>query len=126
MTTEPAAAEQFEEFALRLVDAWGEAVSAYLDRMVPFIRSVAALSDDPQVQAELAARELARSFREYQPCHCLCGHRHPSQKGVCDMSAVTTVQYRTSSLGVVEVPICGPCMTARSMHCTITGEDKRL
>lgn len=126
MTTEPAPNGDLEEFALRLVDGWGEAVSGYLDRMVPFIRAVASLSDDPQVQAELAARELARSLREYQPCHCLCGHRHPSQTSACDMRAVTTVNYQTPALGLVEVPVCGPCMTARSMHATITGEDKRL
>jgi len=50
--------DDLEEFAIRLVDAWGNAVAAYLDRLAPLVRSLAGLADNPQVRAAVAASEF--------------------------------------------------------------------
>jgi hypothetical protein len=50
---------------------------------------------------------------EYRACHCLCALTHPDDKGICDVfSPVTTRRYHTDLLGVVDVPVCAPCMAA--------------
>ena len=105
--------QDLEAFAIRLVDAWGEAVSAYLDRLGPQVRSLAALTDDPQVRAAVVAREFGKALREYRPCHCLCGHVHPEAKDVCTMDAVTARRYDSPALGPVDVPLCAACAAAQ-------------
>jgi hypothetical protein len=105
-----------EEFAIRLVDAWGNAVAAYLGRLGPIVRSAAELADDPQVRAAVAAREFGKALREYRPCHCLCGHAHPEAKGICTMDAVTSRRYDSPALGPVDVPLCAPCAAAQGIE----------
>lgn len=115
--------DDLEEFAIRLVDAWGEAVSAYLGRLAPLVRSLAELADDPQVRAAVAAREFGRALREYRPCHCLCGHSHPEARGVCAMDAVTSRHYDSPSAGPVDVPLCGPCAAAQGVEVPAEAEE---
>jgi hypothetical protein len=115
MTTEPTAGEALEQFALDLAEAWGDAIAAYLERMTPFIRALADLAKDPQVQAAIAARQFGDAVREYRPCHCLCGRAHPTAKGICDMAAVTSRHYDTPALGPVDVPLCAPCAVAQGV-----------
>lgn len=115
MSTDPTAGESLEQFALDLAEVWGDAIAAYLERMAPFIRSLAELAKDPQVQAAIAARQFGDAVREYRPCHCLCGRAHPSARAVCDMSAVTSRRYDSPSLGPVDVPLCAPCAAAQGI-----------
>lgn len=108
--------DDLEQFAIRLVDAWGNAVAAYLDRLGPLVRSLAELSDDAQVRAAVAAREFGKALREYRPCHCLCGHAHPEARGVCAMNAMTSRHYDSPALGPLDVPLCCPCAAAQGIE----------
>jgi hypothetical protein len=108
--------QDLEEFAIRLVDAWGNAVAAYLERLGPLVRSLAELADDPQVRAAVAAREFGKVLNEYRPCHCLCGHAHPEARGICSTDAVTSRRYDSPALGPVDVPLCAPCAVAQGIE----------
>lgn len=43
-------------------------------------------------------------------CHCFCQKVHPYAEGVCDGQPVKIRRLQTALLGVVQVPICGPCL----------------
>lgn len=125
MTTGPNAGESLNEFAIRLVDDWADAMAGYLERALPVVNEAVRLMEDPQVRAALAARQFGDAVREYRPCHCLCGWAHRA-KGVCDASAVTTRHYDTEALGPVDVPLCGPCAAAQGIAVPASGKPPAL
>jgi hypothetical protein len=49
------------------------------------------------------------------PCHCLCGVRHPGDRGICDGEGVTTRRFITETFGAVDVPLCAPCAVAQDI-----------
>jgi hypothetical protein len=109
-------AEATEELVIRLIDAWAETVSAYLDRVGPFIRALGDLAADPQVRAALAARQFGEAVREFRPCHCLCGYSHREVKAACTMEAVASRHYDSPTVGAVDVPLCAPCAAAQGIE----------
>jgi hypothetical protein len=111
------AASPQADAAARFSAALGDAVAAAAATFTPLVHAAAAmlqaLAADPVVRFVMEHPELLRSVRP-QRCWCLYDLTHPGVAGVCDAyEAVTTRRYATTALGVVEVPLCGPCATAQ-------------
>jgi hypothetical protein len=96
-------------------DAFGRAAQAWLERHRPFFEAMEKVAQDPAVRAYLEARERGEVPSPRRPCHCLCGHAHPDDKGVCDANAVTTRRFETAAMGPVDVALCAPCVVAQGI-----------
>jgi hypothetical protein len=107
--------------AARIGEALGEVGAAVAATFAPLVQAAAgllqALANDPVIRFVMEHPELLRGGQRPQPCHCLCGKAHPGMPGVCEAyKAVTTRRYATTSSGVVDVPLCGPCARAQGTH----------
>lgn len=118
------AGSDLEALGRALADAF-RPLGEFLDGMVrelsawaasPEFRSLAELVANPRVQAAVEEARRRREAGEPRACHCLCGRAHPGTVNVCDAHRpVTTRRYVTRALGVVDVPLCGPCAAAQGV-----------
>ena len=103
-------ARVFREFA----EAIGQAITAYFERMQPAWEQLAEIARHPEV-LEAFERERLRHVAS-QPCHCLCGYRHPADMGICDGEGVTTREFDSAAFSrPVHVPMCAPCLVAQGV-----------
>ncbi|MET8162562.1 hypothetical protein ABZT47_39925 [Sphaerisporangium sp. NPDC005289] len=74
-------------------------------RMIAFAQSL-----EGQAVAEVCGRR--GDERGLRPCLCLCATRHRGRAGICDGEAVGTHPHESLTTGLVEVPMCRPCLSA--------------
>lgn len=116
----PRAAAPQADAAARLSEALGDAMASVAATFAPLWTALAGmlaeLANDPVVRFAMDNPELLRSAQRPSPCHCLCFKAHAGMTGICEAyEAVTTRRYATTALGVVEVPLCGPCAAAQGV-----------
>lgn len=119
---DPEDARRFMESTGRQMQAFTDAFRPVAQQMADNIRALTAspawqalaeFADSPEGRALIAAAERGETEPEPDPCHCFCGVVHGDRMGVCDGAAVTTLPYRSTSVGDVDVPACGPCWDAK-------------
>ncbi|MDH2427020.1 hypothetical protein [Sphaerisporangium sp. TRM90804] len=54
----------------------------------------------------------------HQACNCLCRHRHGDRAGICEGTAVGVLPCETPTAGLVNVPMCRPCLNAAPIPAT--------
>ncbi|MFI6326599.1 hypothetical protein ACIBG8_54385 [Nonomuraea sp. NPDC050556] len=57
-------------------------------------------------------------------CHCFCQVAHPYAEGVCDGDAVGERPVNSALLGVVQVPMCGPCRAALPIRGEVLADEQ--
>ncbi|MFC4534731.1 hypothetical protein [Sphaerisporangium dianthi] len=74
-------------------------------RMVAYAQSL----EDEAVAETCGRRGGERGLR---PCLCLCGTRHGERGDICEGEAVGTHPHESLTTGLIEVPMCRPCLSA--------------
>lgn len=100
--------------ARSLLDAWQQFTNARTDGLSRIVAAFRDFSERLRPLVEAArTSEGVTTGRPPTECHCFCDIRHPDQAGVClgPMAEDQAVRltYRTSLVGLVNVPMCSPC-----------------
>lgn len=105
------------DFARQMIEAFKPVIEAWAEQNRPALEALAKASGDPRFRAYQEADRRARElFTPRRSCHCLCGKRHPADKGICEaFSAVTTRRFGSPLTGLVDVPLCAPCTAAQGI-----------
>jgi hypothetical protein len=101
-----------EERFLAAIDRTAEAVGKWMadtrESLQPFLKALAKLTGDPDMQARVRERAEEDGTIVTFACDCRCAEIHPDAQ-VCDLKAVTTIRRYAAETGQVDVRVCAPC-----------------